>query len=485
MQVNFFQNQLISFYNLNQFLSILFFLIASFSFAGEQVVIKGNISGDKGGSYLNSPVQVTIIEDFITNTKKTIATGSTDQHGNYEIKFELSKTTFAFVEFGKVERTLYIDPSKSYYINVKAPLLELEKSHGFFAKDVRKAKITNRYPTEINTLVDSLENMSSTFLFEHPVERKSYKYVKKFTDSLSSNFKTIKSPFFQTYLHFKAAELKMFVMRTYRKDFAKIYLDHSTGLADNIQSMHVFNAFFNGHMENGIQTQDKSPFHNFILRGDLENMLSEVYKSAHYNRELNELVLLKGLFEISNSNFYRKSRLNITLDKIISTTTYPLHKTIAFNIKRKLNHLESGYPAPNIQIRYANTNFNLSDYQGKYVYLCFFKAWDVEFENEIKIINYLKERYKGDLEVVCIATDIDISTYSSFLKKQLDTKDFFHYNYNVKMLSDYRLKDFRVEKTTMDPNKYFLIGPQGNIIYNDAKAPSKGFEYDLRKIIIQ
>lgn len=485
MQVSSSLHPLIFYYNLKNILAILFFALSISSFATGEVVIKGNISGDRGGTYVNSPVQITIIEDFITNTKKVIAKGTTDDHGNYEIKFKLAKTTFAFLEFGKVERTLYIDPAKAYFVSVKAPLLELEKSHGFFAKDVRKAKIINRYPTEINTLVDSLEYLSSTFLYEHPAERKSYKYVKAFTDSLQTKFKTVQSTFFKTYLHFKTAELKMFVMRTYRKDFAKQYLDHSAGLADNIQSMHVFNAFFNGHMENGIQTQDNSPFHNYMLRGDLDNMLSEVYKTSNYNRELNELILLKGLFEISNSNFYRKNRLNITLDKVIATTAHPIHKIIAFNIKRKLNHLESGYPAPNIQIRYANTNFNLGDYKGKYVYLCFFKAWDIEFENEIKIINYLKERYEGDLEVVCIATDIDISTYNAFLKKQIDTKNFFHYNYNVEMLSEYRLKDFRVEKTTMDPNKYFLIGPQGNIIYNDAKSPSKGFEYDLRKIIIQ
>lgn len=471
---------------MKNFLLILSIVCLSFSgYANREIVVKGNILGIRGGQYANKPVQVSIIEDFITNTKKVIKKGTTDQHGNFNLKLNLPNIEFAFIEFEKVERTLYLTPGKTYFVKVQAPLKDLSQSHGFFAKDSRSAIIVNKRKQEINYLIDSLEQLTSDFLFNFPGRRRNYPAVKLFTDSLEANFKPVKNSFFQKYLTYKVGEMHMFGLRAFRKDFAKKYFDSQSGVCDHIQSMHVFNTFFKGHMKNGIQTQDNSPFHNYILKGDLDRMLTEVYKTETYNKELNELILLKGLFEISNSYFYRKSRLNKTLDKIISNTAYPRHAIIAKNIKGKLNHLENGYAAPNIQLTYSGTQFNLSDYRGKYVYLCFFKGWDTQFEKEIKIINYLKQRYEKDLEVVCISTDIDTSTYHTFLKGQLDQKNIFHYNYKAKILMDYRLKDFRVQNSSIAPGKYFLISPQGTIVYGDAKAPSQGFEYDLRKIIIQ
>lgn len=449
------------------------------------VVIKGSVKGVKGGVYANQPVKILVVEDFITNTKKVIKTGFTDEFGNYDLKVKITKTQFAFLQFKKVERTVYLSPSKSYFVNVLAPLEDLENSHGFFAKDVRKADVKNSYPGELNFTIDSIDNMASDFLFKSGSDRRNYKIVKGFTDSLKANFNAIKDPFIQKYIKYKSAELEMFVLRQFRAEFSKRYFETATGLSDHIQFMHVFNAFFKGHMKNGIQTDDKSPFHNYILKGDLNRMLTEVYQTPVYNRELNELILLKGMFEISNSYFYRKSRINITLDKLIASTSFPHHIVIANNIKKHLNHLASGYPAPPIALNYDGVDFNLKDYRGKYVYLCFFKAWNTAFEKEIEIINYLKERYQEELEVVCIATDIEKKSYDTFLEKQLNKQYFYYYNHNPKLLSDYRIEDFRVQKASISPEKYFLIGPKGDMIIGSAKSPSERFEYDLRKIILK
>jgi hypothetical protein len=464
--------------------SFLYFTFNSYG-TGEAIIVKGSVKGTSGGEYANRPVSISIIEDFITNTRKVIKTGFTDEHGNYNLKVQLRKTQFAIISLKKVERTIYLAPGKSYFVNISAPIKDLDNSHGFFAKDVRKAVIENLYPGEVNYLIDSLERMSSGFLSKSGSNRRSYKYVKQFTDSIELTFKSVDNPFFKKYLNFKTGELKMFVLRQFRDEFAKMYLDDAKGLSDNIQGMQVFNMFFKGNMKNGIQTEDKSPFHTYILKGDLNRMLTEVYQKENYNRELNELILLKGLFEISNSYFYRKSRINITLDKIISSTIYPRHIIIAKNIKGYLNHLSAGYPAPVVELSYDEVNFNLANHKGKYVYMCFFKAWNTAFEKEVEILNYLKRRYKDELEVVCIATDIERKTYDTFLAKQLNKEFFYYYNHDSKLLSDYRLKGFRVQKTSISPEKYFLIGPKGNIIYGDAKAPSERFEYELRKIILK
>lgn len=445
----------------------------------------GNIKGIEGGSYNNQAVKVVIIKDFISYKHEVIGESITDNNGNFKVTFENNTTQISILKLGKVERTLFIEPGKNYFIPVRASLKKLGASSGFFAKDSRKAIINNSIEGELNFLIDTLDRTCSSFLSNNPFKRKKYATVKAFTDSINNVYSNIEKPFFKNYLNFKIAEMQMFVMRTYRDDFIKKHFKPANNYAQNVQTMHVFNSFFAGTIKHNILSDDNSPFHKAMLQSNLNKMLIEVHPSTSDNRELNELILMKGILEISEVYYYRKSILSKALDKIISTTSFPAHKEIAKNIKGKINHLEIGTKAPDLAIQYNGTNFNLLDYKGKYVYLSFFRGWDVNFKKEMEIIDYLKTRYEEDLSVVCISTDIDINSYKDFVA-QLDESDhIYHYNYNAKILSDFRIPDFRMQETHQwqKTSKHFLIGPKSDIVYNNAKAPSKGFEYDFRLLI--
>ncbi len=463
------------------FISFLFTL----SLIAKETTIVGNIKGIEGGTYSNAPVEILVVKDFITYDKEEIKRAFTDNNGNFKLSFHHTDTHIAILKLGKVERTLFIEPGKSYFIPVQAALKKLSASSGFFAKDSRKAIITNSIPGELNFLIDTLDKTCSNFLANNPFKRKNYTSIKLFTDSLTKVYSDVNKPYFHKYLHFKIAEMQMYVMRKFRDDFVKKHILTERDYATNIQSMHVINSFFGGRLRHDILSDDKSPFHRAMLQSNLDKMLFEISPSTSDNRELNELILMKGILEIAEVYYYRKSKLIRALDKIIETTNYPLHKVIAKNIKSKISHLEIGAPAPPIAINYNGTNFNLSDYKGKYVYLAFFRGWDVDFKKELEIIDYLKSRYEDDLSVVCISTDIDLKTYNDFIAQIDETEHIYHYNFNAQILVDYRIPDFRMQETHQwqKTANYFLIDPKGDIVYNAAKAPSKGFEYDFRLLI--
>ena len=464
-------------------------LILSISFfcsRANQTTLLGNIRGIDGGTYINSPVEVLIVTDFITYKKDRITQSITDANGNFKLIFNNTTTNIAILKLGKVERTLFIEPEKSYYITVKAYLKKLSESKGFFAKDSKKANIKNSIKGELNYMIDTLDRSCSNFLLNNPAKRKNYDSIKTFTDSIKKTYEGESHPYFKQYLSFKIAEMQMFVMRKFRDDFIKNHFKPNSNYANNIQSMHVLNSFFSGVVKHNILSDDKSPFHKAMLQANVEKLLIEVSPNTSENRELNELILLRGILEISEVYYYRKSHLTAVLDKIIETTSHLLHKEIAQNIKKKINHLEIGITAPELSIQYEETNFNLSDYRGKYVYLCFFRGWDASFQNELKIIDYLRKRYKDELAVVCISTDIDIKVYKDFISQMKNDIDhIYHYNFDSKILLDYHIPDFRMQETHQwqKPSKYFLIGPIGDIVYNNAKSPSKGFEYDFRLLI--
>ncbi len=465
----------------------LFILTICFFYShGNQTTLLGNIKGIEGGKYNHSPVEVLIVNDFITYKQERLKQSQTDANGNFKLVFNNSTTNIAILKLGKVERTLFIEPGKNYYIPVKAYLKRLSNSKGFFAKDSKKAIIKNSIKGELNYLIDTLDKTCSEFLLNNPLKRKSYKSIKTFTDSIKKLYLSEKNTYFKKYLLFKIAEMQMYVMRKFRNDFVQHHFKPNRNYANNVQSMHVLNTFFSGNIKHNILSNDNSPFHKAMLEANLNKMLNEISPSTSENRELNELILLKGILEISEVYYYQKSHLTATLNKIIETTVHPTHKEIAQNIKEKINDLEIGIAAPELSIQYEETNFNLSDYKGKYVYLCFFRGWDLSFQKELEIIDYMKERYKNELSIVCVSTDIDIKVYKDFLSQMKNDIDhIYHYNFDSKILLDYKVPDFRMQETHQwqKPSKYFLIGPVGDIVFNNAKAPSKGFEYDFRLLI--
>ena len=468
----------------NVFLFIL--TICFFYSHGNQTTLLGNIKGLEGGKYNHSPVEVLIVNDFITYKQERLKQSQTDANGNFKLAFKNSTTNIAILKLGKVERTLFIEPGKNYYIPVKAYLKRLSNSKGFFAKDSKKAIIKNSIKGELNYLIDTLDKTCSEFLLNNPLKRKSYKSIKRFTDSIKKLYSSENNTYFKKYLLFKIAEMQMYVMRKFRDDFVKHHFKPNSNYANNVQSMHVLNTFFSGNIKHNILSNDNSPFHKAMLQTNLNKMLNDISPGTSENRELNELILLKGILEISEVYYYRKSHLTATLNKIIATTVHPTHKEIAQNIKKKINDLEIGIKAPELSIQYDKTNFNLSDYKGKYVYLCFFRGWDLSFQKELEIIDYIKERYKNELAIVCVSTDIDIKVYKDFLSQMKNDIDhIYHYNFDSKILLDYKVSDFRMQETNQwqKPSKYFLIGPVGDIVFNNAKAPSKGFEYDFRLLI--
>ena len=84
-------------------------------------------------------VEVFIVRDFITYKKETLQKGLTDDHGNFKLSFHHTDTHIAILKLGRVERTLFIEPGKSYYIPVEASLKKLHASKGFFAKGFSKS----------------------------------------------------------------------------------------------------------------------------------------------------------------------------------------------------------------------------------------------------------------------------------------------------------------------------------------------------------
>ena len=56
---------------------------------------------------------------------------STGENGNFNIDFDISEVTYVLLDFGKVERYLFIEPGKTYHVKIDNISTEIGESRSF------------------------------------------------------------------------------------------------------------------------------------------------------------------------------------------------------------------------------------------------------------------------------------------------------------------------------------------------------------------
>jgi peroxiredoxin len=189
------------------------------------------------------------------------------------------------------------------------------------------------------------------------------------------------------------------------------------------------------------------------------------------NDTLRELVILKSIYdEFYGMEFSRNGLLTI-LDSLVLTTRIPMNKVIGLNIKHKITRLQSGYDPPYFELFDADSNLvRLSDLKGKYVYLNFCTSSSYTCMNEYKLLNGIHQRHHQQLTIVTISTDPHESTFDQFKSRNDYNWIFLYYGHQPEIIKDYDIRAFPT---------YFLIGPDGKLIYSPAPSPSENFEIRL------
>ena len=451
-----------------------------------KTTIKGHIQGIDGKPYGNTALKVEISGDFITYDKTTLVKGKSGKHGDFNVEIDLAKTSYIFVTFGGVQRTFHAEPNKSYYLDIKVPTEGLSNKERTFSKNISSANIINTHKKELNYLIDTLDYACSKFLRSNITERKDEKRVALFIETLLLEFESVKSQYFKDYLHFKEAELMLYCYRDKRSEFALKYFGKEKNIASHIQKMHVFSSFFKGNLRFNILINDRSPFHDKFNAGDLQSCLQLIHGARGCSRELRELLLLQGIYEVHSQEYYKLRKVVTILDKLIATSGFPAHRVIAAHIKSHITHLKESYPAPALDVTGVQGQFKLGLNKQKYLYLCFFNAWDDSFDKEVEIMEMLKDKYKGQLDIVCVSVDQDTTKFGELKRKYNNDILFIHYNFQNEVLFDFNIEEFRLDRYDKESvAKFYLIDPEGYLVFSPAKPPTRGFHKDLQRIMAQ
>ncbi len=460
---------------------IVLLILSANSFAAE-VVIKGI-----GPSHPNQKFRIDIVSDFLTKKKVSVYAGITDDKGNFTAFFDINEVKMVFIDFGKAKRTFFAEPGKTYEIAVSALNPKVEREQGFLAKEIYPVSIKNTDSSELNELIYEFDQRVSRFFLLYGDSlylAGGHKKISKFISRLEKYYK-YENPYFKQYVKYTIGNFESMLYKSQPNKIRTKYFVQSPMDLNNIQYCGLFQNMFRAYLKSEVALDPQKNLVNLMNAKMYKETLMLLSPGETYNEDLANLILAYGCLEIQSNPNYNNKSIEVLLDSVIRGTSNVKVKEVAEHVKLQIFQLQPGTTAPEIVLLDSNNHeFKLSEHKGKYIYVSFFKSYDKSYEEELKVLAFLRDRYQDKLEVVSISTDYDSKQFDQFMNTNHYPWNIMHYQKNEELLLNYKIEDIRVENYERNQLvKWILISPDGKIVYCPAKSPSQGFEYQLKKLI--
>jgi len=94
--------------------------------------------------------------------------------------------------------------------------------------------------------------------------------------------------------------------------------------------------------------------------------------------------------------------------------------------------------------------------------------------NEFDLLKKISKKYTDKLVIITVSIDDTYEEMTNYIKNNDYDWIFLHYGNQPNIIKEYDIRGFPT---------YFLIGPDGKLIFSPAKAPNEYFEIELFKIM--
>jgi peroxiredoxin len=460
-------------YNSISFISVLLVSQLTLVLHAGQIAVSGNAP-----SYSNTQLIFYRTSDWITGTEEVAGQCRVSETGDFALEISLETTTQLYTNIGVFQGYFFAEPGKTYQLVLperqdKSPEDQLNP---YFEPVEIHLGLTNFSSEDLNMLIVMFDDAFIPYYDKHVNNI----YAKPDFTKLDEDIRQIEVPFkdyrnvyFQNYRRYHYGILKLLANRQRVQSLSNEYFNNHPVLYSNTAYGDLFNQVFDkylvffGRTDSGKQVYDDINF-----TGSYRALLNTLSGSDNFSNDtLTELVILKQIHdEFYGSQFSRVGLLKI-LDSLIISTTIQEHEKIARNIRHKITRLQPGYEPPQFELQDTDGKMvKLSDYIGKYVYLNFCTCQSYTCLNEFNMLASLYQKHKDRLTILTIATDPMEEVLRQFLAKNNYDWKFLHYDNQPDILKEYDIRAFPT---------YFLIGPDGKLIYSPALSPGENFEFKL------
>jgi len=453
------------------------FVVFSTIIQGQNVTVKGTAKGAEGKTII-----LKSYTDYFTLNEKTLAKGVIDTSGRFELKCYIPSTVLAVVHIEYYSGEMFLEQNKSYTVEIKNLVFndKLDKVNYNLSPFNCYIKVNSNEKEELNNLTQKLNIVYNSFIKDniYLLKNKNILFeVDTFLVSVNDTFAGIKHPFFNEYLKYRIASLKL--LTNYSDPYKLImdYLYKKPILYENIEYMTFLSAYFDNYFQDLTHPVLTSDFYIPVNVNQSYPELMDVLgkDSLFINEKLREVILLNTLNYLNSSNNFNKNNLINILKQVGSTSKFEEHRQIAKSMTSYLLRFEKGMPAPDFTLKSSNNSeVTLSDFRGKYVYINFYASWCVDCADEMELMVKLRQNFDNDVVFISIAADREFMNMYHFTRDQKYNWLFLHLNSDYDLLESYGVCSY--------PG-FVLIGKNGEFIQCPALKPSENIELFLTNLI--
>jgi peroxiredoxin len=446
---------------------IILILHASVSLAS---AVKDSISIRGVGSYYkNSPIELLVIDDYITHKEVVLQTSKVDSVGYFEFKFKNIPTQKLVIRSKKNSSFIYVQPGGKYLITLPEKNEYDEKNENGNFVDIVFYQLDS---TDINYKILNFDRWLEKELgeFYHLKKVKTEEYEKKY-ESLkkkADNFaKKDTNLFFLYHVKFSLAEMddleavsSSLRIQNYAKWFHKLPVYYR-----NDSYMNYFNIFYENLLVYLKNSQKDMLYDAVINRSPTLAMKALGDEETLKNIQVRELALIKLLYEQCYDKRYPKTNLLFMLDSIRLRSRFADHRKVASNSIDRVTELSIGSRFPEFQLFSQNSDtISTEKLEGKHVYLHFFDPTDDNCMKELQPLVKLHNTYGDYIQFISIQVKKTNSTDRN-LKLPWPTISISEEDNFIKS-----------SKIKIFPT-YILLDATGNIVAIPALKPVPNSEY--------
>jgi peroxiredoxin len=194
------------------------------------------------------------------------------------------------------------------------------------------------------------------------------------------------------------------------------------------------------------------------------------------SEQLRELVMLKGLMELSQSDATLSEACLAVIGAVRDKGRFPENRTVATDMISLLTYLKPGTPAPEFTLKdLRQQDVSLRALRGKPVLLTFWATYCQECLSGLDMIAPLFGRYRENIHFVSISSDRSFSKMAYFINQKRDYAwTFLHTGEHTEVLKDYDVRSYPL---------YVLIDSEGRIVKYATGGPGEGLEAEVERML--
>jgi peroxiredoxin len=454
-------------------LIIIIFTLITLQLKAQNTIISG-----KAIDYQGKEISFYTYSDPIVHKKHDLGNVKVGVDGTFSLTISLNQTIEVYADLEKFTGTLVTEPGRNYSITLPpfTPRTAIEARSPYFQPALYWLGLPQSDNKDLNFVVRS-------FITDYNVEivkntdaiykNESKETVKEIIERLEQKYSVNKNDFFLTLKLYSFADLEYVVNHRTSDVIIEKYFAQKPLKLQNPAYQKIFKSLFTDFLRKEAQDIKNKKINTLVNSGSFSGLVS-YFEPRGYHKDFAELVVLKGLYDGYYTGSFNKESILKAFDQAHTAVSSEGLKPIVSLILHKLTSLAVGGKAPAIELTNSkNEPVTLEKYQGKFLYLVFFKSNSPDCRAELDSIVSLEKKFRQALSIVSISTDEHFESSAKLWKDKGYVWELLNGSSKKQLISNYNADIVPA---------FFLLAPDGTFLLSQAPPPSRDFESTFLKI---